>query len=165
MAAKKQLHILLTGGSGLLGSHTFGYLLQRGHRVRSLDRAPLPEPVAAKLSKSFSSDSYSSEVVDLKDYSALEDVFAGEKYDGVIHLSAIPHPIGTDPREVHNNNVVISWNVLQTAVSHGIRRITQASSVNAVGLSYTPEGRQRFSHLPITEKQPFEGVRLLQSKS
>lgn len=45
-----------------------------------------------------------------------------------------------------------SYNVLRTAVDHGVKRIVQASSVNAHGLSYAPPGHTKFSKFPITEE-------------
>ncbi len=50
------------------------------------------------------------------------------------------------------NNVVGSYNALRAAAEHGITRICQASSVNAIGLSYsrTP----RFDYFPIDEAHP-----------
>ena len=44
------MHILLTGVSGRLGSHTLKYLLLRGHTITALDIAPLPPHVLASLS-------------------------------------------------------------------------------------------------------------------
>jgi UDP-glucose 4-epimerase len=51
---------------------------------------------------------------------------------------------------VHNNNVVGSYNVLQAAVENGIMRICQASSVNAIGHSYSRD--PHYDYLPIDEE-------------
>jgi hypothetical protein len=49
--------------------------------------------------------------------------------------------------------------VLYTAgIKYGIKRISQASSVNATGLSYTRPGMQEFDEFPITEKESYRGV-------
>ena len=53
---------------------------------------------------------------------------------------------------VHNNNVVGSYNALRAAVEHGIMRICQASSVNAIGLSFS-RGRA-FRLLPARRGAP-----------
>ena len=78
---------------------------------------------------------------------------------GLIHLAAIPDPMHHDWRIVHNNNVTSSYNVLYTAaIKRGIKRISQASSINATGMSYTREGKQVVDELPITEQETFRGV-------
>jgi hypothetical protein len=64
-----------------------------------------------------------------------------------------------DWRWVHNNNTASSYNVLYTAgIKYGIKRISQASSVNATGLSFTRPGMQEFDEFPITEKETYRGV-------
>jgi nucleoside-diphosphate-sugar epimerase len=146
------MHILLTGSSGSVGSGVLLHLLEQNHTVVALDIVPLPERLLSQIPAS-SSSRLTTHVMDLCDFKPLDELFSG-----VIHLSAIPHPIGSDPRTVHNNNVTSSYNVLTTAVMYGVKRIVQASSVNAIGLTYTPEGLQRFEALPLTEESPFVEV-------
>lgn len=141
--------ILLTGSSGSVGSAVLLSLLQSGYSVTSIDKVPLPQSVIDCIPPG---SSYSHHTFDLVDYHALDKIFdAHGPFSGVIHLSALPAPIGHDPRLVHNLNVALSYNVMQTAAMRGVKRIVQASSVNALGLSYTPEGRQKFAELPIRE--------------
>lgn len=90
---------------------------------------------------------------DMRDYMAVEAAMKEIPCDAVIHLAAIPSPVGGhDQREVHNTNVVSSYNVLRTAADLGIMRIVQASSVNATGLSFTMDEHQFFDELPLHEK-------------
>ncbi|RDH78304.1 NAD-dependent epimerase/dehydratase family protein [Mycolicibacterium moriokaense] len=42
-------HVLVTGGSGFVGANLVAELLERGHRVRSFDRAPSPLPAHPRL--------------------------------------------------------------------------------------------------------------------
>ena len=51
-------------------------------------------------------------------------------------------------------NVVGSYNVMRTAADNGIRKIVQASSVNATGLIFTHESRRKFEEIPLTEMSP-----------
>jgi nucleoside-diphosphate-sugar epimerase len=148
------MHILLTGSSSNVGSGVLLHLLASGHNVTALDIIPLPASIRSQLPAD-TLDRLTTHILDLTDYHALERIFDSATFDGVIHLCAIPHPKGSDPRLVHNNNIVTSYNVLCTAAMRGVRRIVQASSVNAIGLSYTPEGHQRFDALPLTEEAPF----------
>jgi nucleoside-diphosphate-sugar epimerase len=134
------MKLALTGGSGIVGSGILDMAVARGDEVVVLDRVPSPAP--RKNVRWI--------VATTDDYDAVFDAFAG--CDAVIHMAALPRP-GLAPEHVtHNNNVVGSYNALHAAIAHGIRRICQASSVNAIGLSYS-----RASHLhylPVDEKHP-----------
>jgi hypothetical protein len=60
------------------------------------------------------------------------------------------------------NNTASSYNVLYTAgIKYGIKRISQASSVNATGLSFTRPGKQEFDEFPMTEKESYRAVSFL----
>jgi UDP-glucose 4-epimerase len=65
-------------------------------------------------------------------------------------MAAIPAPFRHPDHEVHNNNVVGSYNALRAAVEQGITRICQASSVNAIGLSFSRVAS--FDYFPVDEK-------------
>jgi len=153
------MHILLTGSSGRVGSHTLRQLLARGYQVTALDIVPLPPTFMSQIPTTHHS-SLRALVVDLTEFIALDAVFTTSTtpIDGIIHLSAIPNPYNHDDRQVHNNNVVANYNVLKTGAEHGVRRMVQASSVNAPGLSFPPEGHQRFDELPMDEETPMRPV-------
>lgn len=151
------MHVLLTGAAGRIGSYTLQYLLRNGHSVTSVDVAPLHEAVKSSLS---SQQVDKHHVIDLTSYTEVDKLFekAG-KVDGVIHFGAIPDPKDKDWRYVHNNNTTSSYNVLYTAgIKYGVKRISQASSVNATGLSYTRVGKQVFDEFPVTEKETYRAV-------
>jgi UDP-glucose 4-epimerase len=67
-------------------------------------------------------------------------------------MAAIPAPGRHPDHEVHNNNVVGSYNAMRAAVEVGISRICQASSVNATGLAYSRW--PRFDYFPLDEEHP-----------
>jgi len=83
-------------------------------------------------------------------YDQLEAAMQG--CDALIHLAALASPDMAPDYVVHNNNVVGSYNALRAAVEHGIMRICQASSVNAIGLSFSRA--PRFDYFPIDEEHP-----------
>ena len=166
------MRLLLTGSSGLIGHHTLKYLLARSHNVTAVDIKPPPPDVSSSShstpSTSTTNDASTTSAIsgtatfitcDLTDYKAVEELFrSSPKFDGVIHFGAIPHPLEHDPRLVHNVNNTSNYNVLQTAAAYGIRRIVEASSVNAIGLSYTPEGHKYVHEFPISETEPMTPV-------
>ena len=59
----------------------------------------------------------------------------------VVHLGAIPSPVGHDPSEVFVNNVSSTFSVLFAACDAGARAGVIASSVSALG-SFTLHAHQ-----------------------
>jgi UDP-glucose 4-epimerase len=132
------VRIAVTGGNGSVGTAVIEAALARGDEVVNIDRR-----LGAR-------DDVTNLVVDVTDYDAIKAALVG--CDALIHLAAIPWPFRNPDHVVHNNNVVGSYNALHAAISSGITRICQASSVNAIGLSYSREGH--FDYFPIDEQHP-----------
>lgn len=134
------MNVAVTGGSGLIGRAVVELAPARGHVVTSIDRAVwdgAPRGVRCVT-------------LDLADYAAVGAALEG--FDAVVHLAAIPSPIGHPDHEVHNNNVVGSYNVLSASAQLGIKRVCLASSVNATGASYSRW--PRYDYLPLDENHP-----------
>ena len=134
------MKLAITGGAGGVGREITAQALARGDEVVSIDRAG---PFAAQ-------EGLRQVHADIADYDAMVAALAG--CDAVIHMAAIPFPFQDPDHVVHNNNVVGSYNVMRAAIEVGIRRICQASSVNAIGLSYSRAGH--FDYFPIDEEHP-----------
>lgn len=136
------MKIALTGGSGGIGRAIVAAALGRGDSVVSIDRvgpADMPQDRHFRFV-----------LAEMSDYDKLVEAFAG--VDAVIHMAAIPSPGRHPDHVVHNNNVVGSYNALRAAAEHGISRVCQASSVNAIGHAYsrTP----RYDYFPLDEQHP-----------
>jgi nucleoside-diphosphate-sugar epimerase len=118
------MRIILTGGSGKLGSTVVTSLRDAGHTVVVLDRAVARGEGVP---------------VDLTDAGQTLDAIAGveEQHDGVdaiVHLAAIPAP-GLFPDVVtFENNILSTHHVLQAARRAGVRKIVTASSETLLGL-------------------------------
>ncbi len=69
-----------------------------------------------------------------------------------MHLAAFPSPGGRPDYEVHNNNVVGSYNALSAAARLGIKRVCQASSINATGAVYSRQ--PHYDYFPLDEMHP-----------
>ena len=136
------MKIALTGGSGGIGRAIIAQALPQGHSFVSIDRVP-PADMQEQANLRFIQ-------ADISDYDQLVRAFEG--CDALIHMAAIPSPFRLPDHIVHNNNVVGSYNALRAAVEHGIMRICQASSVNAIGLSYSRA--PRFDYFPLDEGHP-----------
>ncbi len=131
------MKIALTGGSGSVGRAIIAAALRQGHEVVNIDRVALPDPAPGVRFVQ----------ADMDDHDALAAAFAGA--DAVIHMAAIPSPGRHPDHIVHNNNVVGSYNALRAAAEHGITRVCQASSVNAIGHAYSR--KPRYDYFPLDE--------------
>jgi UDP-glucose 4-epimerase len=135
------MKIALTGSSGRIGQGILKSALTRGHDLVLIDRIDPPEGQDPSLPFI---------LAEATDYEVLFKAFAG--CDAVIHMAAIPSPGRHPDHIVHNNNVVGSYNALLAAAENGIRRICQASSVNAIGHAFSR--RPRYDYFPIDENHP-----------
>lgn len=134
------MKIALTGAGGKLGRAILPQALAGGHTVVAIDRTlpgDLPDGVVGIIAE-------------MSDYAALCSAFEG--CDALIHMAAIPSPKIAPEHEVHNNNVVGSYNAMRAAIDVGIERICQGSSVNAIGLAYN--SKRHFDYFPIDEAHP-----------
>ena len=135
------MRIAITGGSGLVGREVIRLALKEGHSVVSIDRVPPTESLA---------DNVTFIQASITDYAAFERAMQG--CDALIHLAAYPTPLEHPDYEVHNNNVVGSYNALSAAARLGIKRVCQASSVNATGASYSRQ--PHYDYFPLDELHP-----------
>lgn len=132
------MKVAVTGASGRIGRAITRLALARGHQVVLIDRAPLsvPPPQGSEFV-----------LADMDDYEALVAGFSG--CDAVIHMAAIPEPGLAPDHVVHNNNVAGSYNALRAAAENGILRVCQASSVNAIGHTFSLA--PRYDYFPLDE--------------
>jgi nucleoside-diphosphate-sugar epimerase len=129
--------VVVTGGSGRAGQYVVAELKAAGHEVLNVDQKP---GEGARFLQA-----------DLTDLG--QTVAALNGADRVVHLAAIPGP-GRHPESVvFGRNVMSAWNVLEAAEILGIEKLVLASSVNAVGLSYSRH-RIRPAQFPVDETQP-----------
>lgn len=135
------MKIAVTGSSGRIGQGIIAGATQQGHDLVLIDRVNPPDT---------QDQSIPFKLLEMSDYDGLVEAFAG--CDAVIHMAAIPSP-GRDPdHTIHNNNVVGSYNALRAAVENGIKRVCQASSVNAIGHAFSRE--PRYDYFPLDEHHP-----------
>src|SRR5690606_33548189 len=136
------MRIAITGASGRVGRAVIALAIEQGHEVVSIDRVE-PEPGTLP-------EGVTVVQANITDYAAFEAAMQG--CDALIHLAAYPSPGGHPDYEVHNNNVVGSYNALSAAARLGIKRACQASSINAVGAVYSR--KPRYDYFPLDEQHP-----------
>jgi dihydroflavonol-4-reductase len=115
--------VLVTGGSGFLGSAVVRALIRRGLRVRALVRASSPAGNLAGLESE-------SVIGDLTDEKSLEAALRGVKY--LFHVAADYRLWARDPSVILRANVDGTRNLMRQALSAGVERIVYTSSVAAL---------------------------------
>jgi nucleoside-diphosphate-sugar epimerase len=121
------VRILVTGGTGFIGSFATAALTKAGHEVRLLARDP------AKADRVFANhDAGPAEVVagDITDGASVEAALDG--VEGVLHAAAVVAVSRRRAAEVLATNAAGTRNVVGGAVAAGIGRIVHTSSVSAL---------------------------------
>ena len=116
--------VLVTGATGLAGSHTVRALLDAGHEVRAFVRNP------DKARRVFEGQEGPLDTVqgDISDVASVRAALHG--CDGVIHCAAIVAiDLGNTPEALIETNVAGVRNVVGTAVEQGLERIVHVSSL------------------------------------
>jgi len=133
------MKIIVTGGSGQLGSHTVRALVEAGHEVLSLDRIRPTETLCQTW------------VCDLSQAGDLYQASMGA--DAIVHLAAYQAPGMVPDTETFSNNVTASYNVLKVAADNGVSRVIMASSIAAYGFTYAAKMWSP-DYLPLDEDYP-----------
>jgi len=121
------MKIAVTGGSGRIGRAVVEMACAEGHQVVSIDRVSSP-PISNQPGVTFAA-------LDVTNYPDFERALRGS--DALVHLAAIPSPFRDPDHEVHNNNVVGSYNALRAAaevlrgrrVASGVRLMVAPASL------------------------------------
>ncbi len=130
--------VLVTGAAGFIGSTLVERLLAEGRSVVGLDNF---DPFYAESEKlrnletALASDRYRLVRSDIRDADRMEQVFASERFDGVVHLAALAgvRPSLERPADYADVNVLGTARILEAAVSQGNPQIVFASSSSVYG--------------------------------
>ena len=154
--------ILVTGGTGLIGSHLLYYLVNKGERVRALRRKGSRTEEVKKVFSYYSehAEELFSKIVwaegDLLDQFSLEDAMKG-----VVHVyhCAAKVSMGHETREeILRNNVDGTANLLAAAMNENILKFCHVSSSAALGI--TRNGSEITEETPWNEHTGFSAYAL-----
>lgn len=131
--------ILVTGGTGLIGSHLLFHLISNGNRVRSNFRTELsidkvrrvfgyytdnPSDLVAQI------DWVKADITDLGDLDSL--------FEGVSHVYHCAALISFDPKDfkvLERTNVEGTANIVNLSLKHKVKKLCYVSSIAAIGPS------------------------------
>lgn len=144
--------ILVTGGTGFIGSHTTVELQQAGYDVVIVDNLSNSKVEVLDGIEKITGIRPAFEEIDLKDYAAVENVF--KKYpniEGIIHFAA-SKAVGESvekPLMYYRNNIDSLINLLELMPKYNVKGIIFSSSC-------TVYGQPSKKHLPVTEEAPIQ---------
>jgi len=138
------MKVLITGAHGKVGRAATQAMIDAGHEVTTTD---------------LSRPSYERKPEGTPRYVMADLTDAGQAYavvrgaDAVVHIAAIPEPTGHAPHVVFQNNLMSTFNVLEAAVSFGIKRFVFISSETVPGFFF-PERDFLPDYAPLDEEHP-----------
>lgn len=132
------MHILLTGAAGFIGMHTAQRLLARGDTVLGIDNLNDYYAVAlksARLEPLLKHPGFTFETVDVADRQAMAKLFAGQRFDAVVHLAAqagVRYSI-TNPTAYLDSNLTGFGHILEGCRAQKLGHLVYASSSSVYG--------------------------------
>lgn len=142
--------ILVTGGTGYIGSHTAVELIEGGYEVLIIDNLYNSDAIVADRIGKITGIKPQLEVFDLCDKARLDDFFRKhDDIDAVIHFAAYK-AVGESvkkPLEYYRNNLVSLMNLLEAMKNGKVNNMVFSSSCTVYG---QPD------KLPVTEEAPLQ---------
>lgn len=139
--------ILITGGTGYIGSHTVVKLLEQSEDVIILDNLSNSKKDVLNNIKTITGRHPEFYQADIRDNSAVDKVFEENTIDCVIHFAGLK-AVGESvrkPLKYFNNNVAGAINLLMAMEKYNCRKIIFSSSATVYGIAET---------MPLDENSP-----------
>lgn len=146
--------VLVTGGTGYIGSHTCVALLNAGYEVIVLDNLCNSKAAVVDRIKAITNKKITFVQGDVRDRQCLQSLFSQYKISAVIHfagLKAVGESV-SNPVKYYDNNVMGSLCLAEVMAEFGIKTLVFSSSATVYGFSDDkpiPEGS------PLTPYNPY----------
>lgn len=141
------MKILLTGGAGFIGSHTYVELLAAGHEAVIADNFYNASRRVMERLETITGKPVCWYDVDVCDAQALSRVFESHRFDAVIHFAgykAVGESV-SKPLEYYRNNLDSTLTLCDVMRRFGVKRIVFSSSATVYGVT---------DQMPLVETMP-----------
>jgi len=155
------MSILVTGGTGYIGSHTVVELLKIGEEVVIVDNLSNSKPCVLDRIEKITGKRPEFIECDLLDMEKLTEVFDTHKdIESVIHFAgfkAVGESVAK-PIMYYHNNLTGTFNLISAMTSHGVNRIVFSSSATVYGL---PKSVPISEDFPLSTTNPYGETKLM----
>lgn len=154
------MHILVTGGTGYIGSHTCVELLNAGHEVTVIDNLSNSKKEVINRIENITGKVFRFYEADLLDKIALDDVFAKNKIDAVVHFAGFK-AVGESvlkPLMYYQNNLGSLMNLCECMSRYNVKKLVLSSSATVYGGNNTSPFTE---NLPLSATSPYGATKLM----
>lgn len=126
---------LVTGGAGYIGSHTLIELINNNFEVVVIDNLANSSRESLRRVEQITGHEIPFIEADVRDQSALSDIFTTYDIDSVIHfagLKAVGESVAK-PLEYYDNNLVSTMTLLEAMREHNVKQLVFSSSATVYG--------------------------------
>lgn len=155
------MKILVTGGTGYIGSHACVELLQKGHEVVVFDNLRNSKPDVPDKIREITGKEVIFYRADMRDKESMRPVFEEHTLDAVIHfagLKAVGESVAK-PLLYYQNNITGTLNLCELMNEYQCRRIIFSSSATVYGSPETVPIREDF---PLSTTNPYGSTKWMQ---
>ncbi|OON96726.1 MAG: UDP-glucose 4-epimerase GalE [Candidatus Epulonipiscioides saccharophilum] len=148
------MKILVTGGTGYIGSHTVVLLIQEGYEVIILDNLSNSKIEVLDSIKEITNIKPQFYQVDLLDYDGVKKIFQENEISGVIHFAGLK-AVGESvriPLDYYNNNITGTLNLLRIMNEHNVKNIIFSSSATVYGMN---NESPLYETMPLSTTNPY----------
>lgn len=153
--------ILVTGGTGYIGSHTTVELIKKGEEVVIVDNLSNSKVCVLDRIEKITGKRPEFIECDLLDAEKLDSVFESHKnIDSVIHFAGLK-AVGEScslPLKYYHNNLTGTFNLISSMVKHNVWRIVFSSSATVYG---TPKSVPIREDFPLSTTNPYGETKLM----
>src|ERR1035437_4434385 len=129
------MNILVTGGTGYIGSHTVVELLNSGFSVSIIDDLSNSNADVIDAIEKITGKRPAFTKLNICDYNSLDTYLSENKFDAIIHFAAsiLVDESMRMPLHYYKNNLLSLINVLELSAKHNIDKVVFSSSCSVYG--------------------------------
>lgn len=154
------MKILVTGGTGYIGSHTCVELLNSGYDIVVIDNLSNSKIDVVDKIKKITNKDFKFYEGDCCDKGLLSNIFKENDIDAVIHFAGFK-AVGESvklPLKYYKNNLESTINLLEVMNEYGVKKIVFSSSATVYGKPDSLPIRESF---PLSTTNPYGSTKLM----
>lgn len=154
------MSILVTGGTGYIGSHTCVELLNAGYELVIMDNFVNSKPETIPKIKQITNKDFIFYKADLLDGTDVNHIFSENSIDAVIHFAGLK-AVGESvelPLKYYHNNVGSTLVLLETMAQYNVKKLVFSSSATVYG---NPETVPITEDFPLKTTNPYGSTKLI----